>query len=379
MRRRLDADSFTHIGLFLLATVLLTLATIALGVSGVQYRTERVLPVAVADGAPDSPPDRLDFPIERQAAPSGTEVPRLVAILPQRDDALRWLRLSARLEGEISDVGPDPTRPPILATWFTRPSGERQAVSPESLETGRIDADRWEIVRRWPEQVTSVVATVLPRSSSVKIAMSELTVEILALTTAYLWLLGVLASAWAGLSLVAARFVWARFEGPAAIVPLALASVIGAAVMFSGDFIDSFVRPIVSLTHGTRAGVSLVATFKVGHAVAFALLTLSLLCMRRRLGVSAWYCIVLTGVLAVASEAAQLHLPARTAQLRDIGIDLLGIGAALLGWTSFRAMRARAGRDDDDRGPAVALSEDAATRARELESGRDDRPVARRY
>jgi len=328
-----STSGFKH---FAIAAVALIAATILLGTSGTQFDRLGALPTIVHDAYAGDHAGRIAIgapPAVRGAAADtrGTSA-LLVATLPDRGEDMRWLKLSARVDSQIIDLGDDKTRPPIVANWFTRENGARQNVALWPVPVGPVENIGWSTVRSWPVNAESVVAAVMPRKSEGATLFRGFRVEILALSTLYIALVTTLALGWAALMLIAINHARTHINGPEALLPLALATFIAAAVMFSGDFIENVIRPIVSLAHGTRAGVSLVPTFKVGHGVAFALLTCSLLAFRQRLVLTVPQCLLLVAMVGIASEAAQLHLPARTAQFSDLAIDAVGMLAGIALW-----------------------------------------------
>jgi len=321
---------------FTIAAFALIAATILLGTSGVQFVHLEALPPIVQDADAGDHAGRIAIgsPTQvRRASPDArSKSAMLLAVLPDRGEEMRWLRLTARVDSRITNRGDDKTRPPIVATWFTHQDGSRQNVAPWPIPAGPVDDIEWNTVRSWPADTESVVAAVMPRMAQGEVVFREFRVEVLALSTLYSGLIAVLASGWAVLLLIAINHARIHTTGPEALLPVAIATFIAAAVMFSGDFIENVIRPIVSLAHGTRAGVSLVPAFKAGHGVAFALLTCSLLAFRRRLALTLPQCLLLVTMVGIASEAAQLHLPARTAQLSDLAIDTTGMIVGLFLW-----------------------------------------------
>lgn len=314
-------------------------ATIGLAVSGVQFEREMALPVSLDNVPPGEKTPQVKHSApehagHEQAVPesAGVSGARWIAALPERTDELRWIRLSAQLGGAVPAAGSDDAAQPTLTHGFVHLNGTRQHEKQWLIPTDELESIEWQSIRAWPSEASAVVAAVLPLSAHGTGGINSFTVEVLSLSALYRGLLAVLVAGWVVMGLVAINHAKNHAGGTWTIVPLALVSCIAAAVLFSGDFIEQVVRPIVSLAHGTRGGVSLVPTFKIGHGVAFCLLTCSLLAVRQRLALSPAQCFALVAMVGLASEAAQLHVPARTPQLTDLAIDATGMLAGGVLW-----------------------------------------------
>jgi len=109
--------------------------------------------------------------------------------------------------------------------------------------------------------------------------------------------------------------------------------LIVVSVLFPAESMEIVLKPLNRVLHELLPGVGMSAG-KIGHAIAFFLLTVlatvcSSLCKVRFI----W---LLVGILAFAigTELSQVLVSGRTSQLKDLFLDFLGIAAALVVITS---------------------------------------------
>ena len=99
-------------------------------------------------------------------------------------------------------------------------------------------------------------------------------------------------------------------------------------ITLSQPHVSSLLQLVVSVLieqFGTGKAITAQYLLKFGHAFIFALMSVFLLTQRRKLNLSGTDVIVLSILLAWASEAVQRHHPTRSAEVSDILVDAVGI------------------------------------------------------
>lgn len=88
-------------------------------------------------------------------------------------------------------------------------------------------------------------------------------------------------------------------------------------------------KVVASLLRGIDSN-GWIAAYKIGHFVVFFLLTIIALSLKKRLQMSRCSIGLFLIIFAIATEAAQLHLPNRTSSWADLLIDLSAITSAFI-------------------------------------------------
>ena len=163
--------------------------------------------------------------------------------------------------------------------------------------------------------------------------------QILLLCTIATWIVGLFASqSW---SLFAVGSCWIIFGGYIwsqllrkgqlwlAAVPIFFVIVIGIGIALPVELFNQINQPV---DHWLKENGSPLRTGKIGHIFCFAMLTLFMLLVRRRLDVGASGLVWFIALLAIATEGLQLFFPGRTTRISDLFLDLAG---AIIGFAIF--------------------------------------------
>ena len=165
--------------------------------------------------------------------------------------------------------------------------------------------------------------------------LERLSVEAVRGAPRYRYALGALGIAWTALLLVSLGTMARRGRWRSGALLAVALTVLLLSVALVQPLVRAAAAPVMSALTALLPATSLptsTALLKIAHAVGFSVLVVTLLVMRRATGLGVRGAIALASLLAVGTEALQRHHPGRSADLADIGIDLLGIGVGALAW-----------------------------------------------
>ena len=163
--------------------------------------------------------------------------------------------------------------------------------------------------------------------------------QILLLSTIATWIVGLFSTqSWSlyavgGCWLVFGGYIWSQLLRKRqlwlAAVPIFFVIVIGIGISLPVELFNKINQPV---DHWLMQVGSPLMTGKIGHVFCFAMLTLFMLLVRRRLDVRASELVWFIILLAVATEGMQLFVAGRTTRMSDLLLDLVG---AIIGYAIF--------------------------------------------
>lgn len=340
---------------FLIALVICTLATWALGLADIKYKQEHNL--AFVNGFPGDTElwqragDWSNVTIDDEQVTVFRET-------ENRSYAKRHIDLSAypsltdyrlRVRGEVHTnkkvENPEDTRGASYMVWLEDIAGENiQYYTVQGL-TGDQDSYQSERILNIDETVSAITLVLNSRDSLSSFSLTNASAELLSVTLLYRIAALALIIAWMAIAVLTA--LWLRQYASRktfVLVGVLLAAIIIGVMLpetFNIPFIDPLYQQIQHLLPVSDIG-SGGLVYKLGHFLFFFLTSVLLMKQARSLPISRVEIAGIMFLLAVATEGMQLHLPNRSTQVFDIGVDSLGI---LLAW--FLAIllgRKRSGR-----------------------------------
>lgn len=121
------------------------------------------------------------------------------------------------------------------------------------------------------------------------------------------------------------------------VLAVALCCFIATAVLLPVEFMNGLLKPLNSFifTYVPWFGIS---AGKIGHIIAFFLLTICAAAIGRRFGISLLILLSIILVFAVVTEISQLMVDGRNTKFRDLLFNLTGVSLALISYYLARAI-----------------------------------------
>ena len=158
---------------------------------------------------------------------------------------------------------------------------------------------------------------------------------------AYKFLMGILALIWLIFLSLSLKILFRAAGVKYVVICLIILVTTIVGITLSQPHVSNLLQPVVSVLieqFGTGKAITAQYLLKFGHAFIFALMSVFLLTQRRKLNLSGADVIVLSILLAWASEAVQRHHPTRSAEVSDILVDAVGILFAAVVYQLWRVI-----------------------------------------
>jgi len=322
---------------FLIALVIATGLTWWIGLANTQY--QNVSELAFVDGFPGDPANWI-------SSTSGdvTFNQRSIEIGPYLNGPSHTWQIVAlpsslktdlvRTKALFTVVEPDQSRPAnrrasyMLSFADTNGNILRyQTIQLAQRSRGTIDIDR---VVKMPDGTSQLYVAIIGKESIGSVRLADVQLHMVRLHPVYPVLATGLILFWSVI-LLWAGYHLARSLGVFTSVGLAtLCALMALGITMSTSWSEAWIRPLVVAVAGLfvdspNPKAPLVGLYKFGHVGIFFFFTLLLLHVRRRLAVSSGYVLLVTLMLAIATEGVQLHFYERSSQLIDLAFDCAGI------------------------------------------------------
>ena len=338
-----------NINVFILVLAVCTLATWAVGLSNLKYKSEST--VAFHNGFPgdinqwESAGDwssvdigEEKITVHREADKRGFAKRRFV--LP--DDPSRAdqrLRIRGVIQTNKRIINSADVRGAAYMLWLEDADGEILKYTTISNLTGNQLLYRAERILNIPDTVTAINVVMNTRESQSSFSLLDASVDMVSITPLYLLLVVMLSASWLLVAAVAAKWLLTHAPPRTAL----LAGLLGAGIIVGVMLPETFKFPLIDplfqqLTlwiplDGTESGKF---TYKLGHFLFFFLTSLVLMLKTSSMPITRLQIVCIMVMMAVATEGMQLHLLNRSTQAFDIGVDAGGI---LLAWLAVKVLR----------------------------------------
>lgn len=345
---------------FLIALVSLTVATWAIGLLDIQYRTESTLafessfPGDTAAWKLGGDPSNISLTsssviIERVSAQHSYAM-RKYPLPPAEIPVDRQLRV----RGDISTLK-QASRTKINAVaaymiWFQDENDDTIQYTTIQALTGDFSEYRAERIVGVPTNAHAFTIVLINRDSDGTFELTDANVASVTKTELYQNISFVLFTLW--LCMVVLSIVWLATRGGTklgisvgAFLVLTLIGVLIPESITSNYILPTYkaLTEMLSLSHSEPLG----AYYKLGHFIFFFAVSLSLILNRHQLQLSVFILMLLLLTFAVATEGLQLHLYNRSTRLSDIGIDMSGVILATLLGLAWQRRKKNTTHTDD--------------------------------
>lgn len=242
----------------------------------------------------------------------------------------------------MDNVGKDPSATSHVGLWFINNTGRFFSYQNMYVFPGRYSSTHAMKLIDWPQDAIAMAIGMIIKPGGPTITVRGMQVEAVEPNARYRVMVAavsMLTGCWLILLMVYAIRCLTRKQ--LLTLGLILCALV-AGTQITGDFLqyaNSVMRKLF-LWFDLQPGVQTFWVFKVGHVVAFLLLTAFLCSVHAQLRFHLWEVVVFAILLAIATEGVQLHLPDRSAGVEDIALNLLGISiSASLYWFFFSRLR----------------------------------------
>jgi len=142
-----------------------------------------------------------------------------------------------------------------------------------------------------------------------------------------------LVTLWLTTGYIAGSYLFKKLGRVRALIFAGALSALVIGVLLPASLREVFVAPVFNRLQSiglAGENIALMHYYKIGHFVTFFVISLVLFLNRRRLRLSRTDICAVMFMIAIATEAAQLHLFFRSTQIMDVLIDMSGVVLALL-------------------------------------------------